>query len=243
VTGLGDRRDDLRRVQDLGHLTPDALKDSAEARPALHDNLHGRSECHLHLGVETGDDAFPVVEFCAVLQCRPFFGGGYVDPRAVDKRYVPLQLSRASSNRSEGSVLVIVGEIHEGHEVVVGGLPADVFVARLDPINDRGVNSGQTQVDPLLESLFCQVGGKTDPAASAFVHRGRRRQAIAYEPPRDVVQHAPVIVDRVTEAQQRSRAGRATPARPPPCIRTESRSGSRLALRVDRSGESDRSGA
>jgi hypothetical protein len=199
VNGLSDRREDLRCVEDLRYLTLDVCQDVAEATSTLNGYVERRLELHGHVGLQTGDLAFPTLKYCIVLQCWPDIGHLESDRPAAVERYVPLEVQRGSRNCRQRSVLVIVRKIDKGHKRIVGGVPSVVFVAPLDPVDDGGIDAGETCCDPAIEPRFFCVGREVDPTLAPFAKRARRTLTASYQPPRHVVEGGPVVVDRIAE--------------------------------------------
>jgi hypothetical protein len=96
-------------------------------------------------------------------------------------------------------MLVIVRESHERQQRTLGGLPPDVYVARLDEVRHRRINSGQSARDVLVERLLRAVDGELNAPLGAFGKRARRSQTVTYELPGNVVKDASVVVNSVPE--------------------------------------------
>lgn len=195
---LGDCRDDLRRVEDLRYLNADDFKGAVEVSPVLHDYLDGRAKLHVHFGVRAGYDCGSPHEFCAWLECRPFRGILPRNRKALGERYVALEEAKETCEYVKRPVLVIVREFRQGKKLIVGGVPSDVSVARLDEGHGILVNSRQATGLVVSEAAECVVNRELNGVRGSLVFQWPAR-TMSYKLPRNVVKGAPVVVDRIPE--------------------------------------------
>lgn len=194
----GDRRDDLRGIQNLRHLDLDALKHLGEVAPVFDDYLNFRCQLHLHFGVRAKDPVGEVRNYCARLHFWPI---GRITPGHRDatiERYVACERSEEADEDVERSVFVIVGKLGYGEQSIVGGIPSHVVVSRLDEVDGGIRNARETARSRIVETPLCAVDRELDQ--SSFIFGKWPARTVNYELPRDVVENTPVVVDRVPES-------------------------------------------
>jgi hypothetical protein len=195
----GDRRDDFRRIKNLHYLTTDLVQHVAEACPALKGYVELRGELPAHGGIRTRDPALKERHDCTVLHCSPSWRIANADRLAPLELHLGAYVEDRAGNDRQGSVLVFIRESHERQQRILGGLPSDVCVARLDEVGHRRINSGQSARDVLIEILLSTVDGELNAPLDAFIKRARRSPTVTYELPGNVVKDASVVVNSVPE--------------------------------------------
>lgn len=196
---LGDPRSDLRRVQDLPHLTPESFDHFGHVSPSFDEYLHGRADLYLEFGIRTGDPNGEACNYGATLQSRAFDRVPPVNGNATCERYVGLGGLQDSDSRMEFSVLVIIRESGETDERIVGGIQSRVvLVPILDPASDCLVYSRQPSADVSVEQFGRVVDRKLDGVLGALVWEWPAR-SVTYQLPGNVVEDGAVVVKDVSE--------------------------------------------
>jgi hypothetical protein len=197
---LGDRRDDLRRVQDLAHFAPESLDQFGHVSQAFDDYLNGRADLHLHFGVRRSDTSADVRNFCARLKsgssgrAAPFHG------QTPSEFHIRFDGSEDADGRVEASVLVLVRHSGEPEKRVIGGIPSRVELVRLpDVVDDGGGDAWQTACHFLVELDGGVVGRELDAVPGPVVFQWPTR-TVEYELPCDVVEDASIVVEDVSES-------------------------------------------
>lgn len=196
-----DSRSDLRSIEDYLDLRFDLCKHVPEASATLKGYVERRLELHAHIRTRTSDDTLKKADYCAVCHC-------WRNDRRIpepDDLTIPLpdlRLDVEEGRRYERQclVFVVVREVGEPEQRVIGCLPSDVYVARLDEICDGRVYAGQSDRDAAIESLLCRVNRELHQPLFVVSELAGRPQTMTYELPGNVVEDAAVIVNGVSES-------------------------------------------
>jgi hypothetical protein len=92
-------------------------------------------------------------------------------------------------------VLVVVGEIPQGEQVLVGRLASTIFVSALDELDWPAIDARKSHCLLRPESGALVVDRKLDLPRLG----GLGLRSVRDELPRDVIEDATVVMDRVTE--------------------------------------------
>jgi hypothetical protein len=185
-------------MEDLRYLGLDGFQHFGEVAPPFIDYLNLRCQVHLHFGIRFGDLPGEERHYCSLLKAWPLGRVIPGDRFAVGEAYVRFESAENGSEEAKLPVLVVVTEGGESQKRIVGCVPSDVLVATLDEPNDAPVYTGKPS--PLIgrEAVRCLVDRELDVPPSPIWEWPA--QTVTYELPSDVVEDAPVVVDRVAEA-------------------------------------------
>jgi len=95
-------------------------------------------------------------------------------------------------------VLVIVRQRGNGEQSIVGGISSHVVVSRLDETNGGVGDTGETARSGTIKAPLCAIDRELD--RSAFILGKWPARTVNYKLPCDVIENAPVVVDRVSES-------------------------------------------
>src|SRR5205823_3329038 len=158
----------------------------------LNDYFDGRLVLHAHAGVRSSDPTLQQRNYCVVFHCWPLRRIEVADRFTVCERYVVLGAEECAQDDCERSVFVIVRQLREREQPIIGGVPSYVSVSSLDEVTDCRIDARQSRSDVVTEGLFLGVDRELDSRPLSFGQFVGRSQTLTYEPPSNVVEGRPV---------------------------------------------------
>jgi hypothetical protein len=191
------RGSDLRGIQDLGYFSTDAAKKIEDASAVFKDYVGGWCHLHVHFGLTRhGKGELQTRYYCAAFEFRGLRGRleGKID--AIGEGDVVVGLGNRACHEVKRMVLVVVGEVAQGKQVLAGRLASTIFVTALDEFDWPAIDARKSRCLLRPESGALVVDRKLHPPRFA----GARNRAVRDELPGDVIENTTVVVDRVSES-------------------------------------------
>lgn len=196
----------FRCIQDRHDLVTYLGQEWEHGPAVIQRYIERRLETHVHMGIASSSDRGDTAYFCARLHFWDVSRRLEAKRSATNELPMVLYPGKCGEDQAYGLVFVLVREISERQNRLIGGIPSLVQVQAMDEVDYVARNPGEGLRYCGFERHLRRADRELNQPETFGIRRSGGIGTVENELPSNVVKYAPVVVDGVSESRS-ERAG------------------------------------